>query len=142
MKRSYFINFCNKLNQTICAHILSFNYFYSEQNEYFCLFLYKNKLILNFRVIFTFCLEKLKQVYRIQLYMLQFYNKSIFRGLFLKKTKKSMLTKKFYQIQNICKNRKNILNPLFILQSSRGIITHIEAYKYHIGGSVLGKIYI
>jgi len=142
MKQNYFINFCNKLNQMLCSHILFFNYFYSEQNEYFCLFLYKNKLILNFRVLSKFCLDQFKYIYKIDIYLLQFLNKSFFRGLFLKKNKKSMLTKKFYQIQNICKNRKNILNPLFILQSSRGIITHIEAYRNRIGGAVLGKIYI
>jgi hypothetical protein len=142
MKRSYFFNFCTKLNQSICGKFLNFHYFYSTKNEYLCLFLFKNKLIYNFNVFVYFCEKKLKFIYNLQLYLVLFSNKAIFRGLFLKRTNKSMITKKLFQIQDICKNRKNILNPLFVLQTSLGMLTHIEAEKKKLGGFVLGKMYL
>ena len=142
MRRSYFFNFCTHLNQNICRKSLYFNYFYSKKNEFFCIFLRKNKLIYNYTIFSIFCSKTLKYILKLKLFMVFFGTKPIFRGLFFKRTKKSMITKKLHQIQNICKNRKNNLNPLFILDTNQGFLTHIDAARIKIGGLLLGNIYL
>jgi ribosomal protein S8 len=142
MKRSYFFNFCTKLNQQIRSKSLYFDYNYSEKNEYFCNFLFKIKLIYNFNVFSYFCNKYQQTKFKLQVYLVLFSNKSIFRGLFLKRLTKSLRTQKLFQIRNICKNRKNILTPLYILQTSLGLLTHIDAELKNIGGVVVGKLYL
>ena len=52
------------------------------------------------------------------------------------------MPKKLYMLINICKNRKNIFNPLFVLETNKGYLTHIQACQFRIGGNYLGTIYL
>jgi len=136
MKPKHHIIFISKLNQALKNKDSFFDYNYTINIGLLSSFLKEEKLISNF-VVF----KKLDKIY-IRVFLLIFLQKSIFHSFCLKTTSKTIKSKKLFELNSIVKNRKNVFSPIFVINTTAGLLTHMQAISKKLGGILVGIIYI
>jgi ribosomal protein S8 len=77
----------------------------------------------------------------LKIYHLYYKNHQLVHHLFLKQKKKQFF---LYSIKDLAKFQnkiKTLINPLLLLETNQGILTHPEALKLRIGGQLMGIFY-